>query len=542
MTPYYASNQNPAVFPTPQYSRPNQFPVLTSPQQIPVTNQQPVNYQVQPMNPSLAYSFPQYQNMPPNQGPQYFNGPPVNVQPYAQEQSSEFNNTNQYSRDANYVSPNYKGNRPKTQYQGKSTPSNICHRCKQPGHWVKDCPLLNPNLPSAVLASASLRIPACGVKGSENHIIRRSYIDLTINGVSYSCLLDTGCDQTVVPEKFTRGMRLESSNKKLFAVNGTKIPVKGIVSLPIRILGMELRATALVSTDVKEIMLGIDWMSQHNILWNFTSGQVMIYGQHITLHAHSERLTCCRLVLQTNIEIPEATDNVHLCAEQPISVNTSLDSDLNSSDECLPIIKGCSHDHLTCASTFNINTPFINDDFYFETHRVYDSRNHSSFDNIVSEMNFIYDDSGVNTIIDKNPQTNEVIENIIDLNKNKLSNLKNVVHNCAAISSGHIDKLKLCAGHTPHSWLDKSVPVETTVSAVNNDIRVPSNTSRNSARENETECEIGEMRQHSLLTEADQEITELSVIEEMFEDIDFDKPPAHPRPRRHEGLTARYLL
>jgi len=67
---------------------------------------------------------------------------------------------------------------------------------------------------------------------------------------------------------------------------------------------MQMDALALASGNIGEIVLGLDWMSRHNIQWDFVSGQISVGGNWYPLHANPERQTCRRVMLQIDVAIP----------------------------------------------------------------------------------------------------------------------------------------------------------------------------------------------------------------------------------------------
>jgi hypothetical protein len=89
------------------------------------------------------------------------------------------------------------------------------------------------------------------------------YITAGCNDVVWSCLLDSGCDVSVVPTRMVNHLPLSTTSQTLTAANGTTIEVKGQVQMELLIGCALIPTTALVSDHVVEPMLGIDWL-RHN--------------------------------------------------------------------------------------------------------------------------------------------------------------------------------------------------------------------------------------------------------------------------------------
>jgi len=253
-----------------------------------------------------------YSNMPPqNNSPVHYQQPsPSHVIPenMANQQNNNYNSQGNY-----YVSPNYKGNNPRQNLISPS--SGVCFYCKESGHFKRNCPKFlqdtnnNPNLRTSA-SSTQIKMPANAMKNKDRFISRPSYLEVELKGVNHVCLLDSGCEQTVVPAKLVKGLRLRSTPKQLYAANGTKIPVKGEVTLPLTLNGLNLHACALASDEVNEIMLGLDWMSAHNVCWNFGAGEIKVYSQTLPLLTHPNKEKCRRVLLQEDVEIPAKSQMV----------------------------------------------------------------------------------------------------------------------------------------------------------------------------------------------------------------------------------------
>lgn len=97
------------------------------------------------------------------------------------------------------------------------------------------------------------------------------------------CLLDTGCDQTVVPESLGVSFQIKHTSKMVYAANGTKIALRGEAFVPFVLNGRSVGVDALVSPNVHEVMLGFDWLLRHGAKWDIENGYITLGGQHVEL-------------------------------------------------------------------------------------------------------------------------------------------------------------------------------------------------------------------------------------------------------------------
>jgi len=61
---------------------------------------------------------------------------------------------------------------------------------------------------------------------------------------------------------------------------------------------------ALVSEDLEEVMLGIDWLEANNCVWDFKTGQLCIKGQPAITLSRCGYVKCLRVLVQECQEIP----------------------------------------------------------------------------------------------------------------------------------------------------------------------------------------------------------------------------------------------
>jgi hypothetical protein len=70
---------------------------------------------------------------------------------------------------------------------------------------------------------------------------------------------------------------------RIYAANGTEIPLLGSMQLCFTVQGIPLKADLLVTEEVEELMLGIDWLSENRCQWLFDEATVVIRGKSIPL-------------------------------------------------------------------------------------------------------------------------------------------------------------------------------------------------------------------------------------------------------------------
>jgi len=102
-----------------------------------------------------------------------------------------------------------------------------------------------------------------------------TYIEITIDGGKHLCLMDSGCEYSLIPRRLVPGATLAPVKMDVYAANGSLIRILGEMSVNFEIEGMPVQAHLLVSDQIDEFTLGYDWLVKNNIIWNFT-------GEHIT--------------------------------------------------------------------------------------------------------------------------------------------------------------------------------------------------------------------------------------------------------------------
>lgn len=95
-----------------------------------------------------------------------------------------------------------------------------CRKCKQKGQWARDCPLNNNQEQDRTAAQTNV-ISSCNQAN-------KVYLHGDYNGRRMLCLLDTGCDISVIESRLLPDVQLKPTKLKLLVANRrTSIPVIG---------------------------------------------------------------------------------------------------------------------------------------------------------------------------------------------------------------------------------------------------------------------------------------------------------------------------
>ena len=167
-----------------------------------------------------------------------------------------------------------------------------CHYCRQKGHWKAECP--QRDRPRAQGAASRM-------SGT------RTYLKIFVARRDITCLLDMGCNLSMLPRRFVPQAPLFPTGIKVYAANGSKIPVMGTVLVKFEVAGVPVHSRFLVSDAVDEPMLGIDWLQANECVWDFVRGTIKIAGK-VAFVNRPRRPAIRRVYVSENAVVPPRTE------------------------------------------------------------------------------------------------------------------------------------------------------------------------------------------------------------------------------------------
>jgi len=177
-------------------------------------------------------------------------------------------------QDTARQSPTY-GQQPAPYNQQDVTTTRLCYGCGTPNHFRKDCPA--PRQRSIPQRDATKEEPPTNARGVTRNDKHRGhvYIELRINGRVHACLLDTGCDVSIIPADLVYRCNVTDANQKVLAANGTEIPILGKTTLHAKLGEQEVQIEGLVSEHVNDVMICIGWLQTNGVIWNFAEAEIV---------------------------------------------------------------------------------------------------------------------------------------------------------------------------------------------------------------------------------------------------------------------------
>ena len=141
-------------------------------------------------------------------------------------------------------------------------------------------------------------------------IRRAAYLRVLYGDVEVDLLLDTGSDTSLIPYGLVKDVSLEPTTHGIFAANGSALRVRGKTTITVMVNDHFMDIEGLVTDNVAEMIVGIDWLSARSARWDFETSQITIDGSAYQLHARPPKGWCRRVSLQEDCVIPARTESL----------------------------------------------------------------------------------------------------------------------------------------------------------------------------------------------------------------------------------------
>ena len=175
---------------------------------------------------------------------------------------------------------------------------SACYGCGSLGHYRRDCPKENVNQPPQQDPGSQLGVISAKVRAPE------IYVNAQLGNRQILCILDTGCERSIIGRKLIPDVELTDTNMEVFAANGASIPLIGATTLRFSIDGHSVKAHVVVTDVIEELILGIDWLATNGCRWDFSLAKVWIGDQEIQTHNRPTRLSLRKIYASQAHEIP----------------------------------------------------------------------------------------------------------------------------------------------------------------------------------------------------------------------------------------------
>ena len=162
--------------------------------------------------------------------------------------------------------------------------------------------------------NASKRLNSDEVKGEADTNVCTAgntyYIEIKLGKKRCSGLLDTGSEVTLLPKHLADLSQINRSSRKLKAANGTQINIVGEWRTMVTMGPLRVAMNFIVSDQIDEVLIGIDWLQEHQCLLSFADLTITLRGYCFPLLKKVYSGTCNRVISEEEVTLPAKSEAV----------------------------------------------------------------------------------------------------------------------------------------------------------------------------------------------------------------------------------------
>ena len=130
------------------------------------------------------------------------------------------------------------------------------------------------------------------------------FVHAMVNGRRCPCLVDTGSEVSIINESLVGSMEIRDSSRTLKAANGSPIRVLGVVELPLFLGSHQFHSSLIVSPQVQNVILGLDWLELHRCMIDCKNLTMIIGDNRFKLHHMNTENMCRKIEASHDIILP----------------------------------------------------------------------------------------------------------------------------------------------------------------------------------------------------------------------------------------------
>ena len=131
------------------------------------------------------------------------------------------------------------------------------------------------------------------------------YINIKIGKRRCAALLDTGSEVTLLPKHLADMSQIHRSTRKLRAANGSEINLVGEWHTTVVMGSLRIPMNFVVSDQVDEVLIGVDWMRDQQCLLSFVDFTLTIKGHRFPLLKKEDGKAGHRIIRKEEVILPK---------------------------------------------------------------------------------------------------------------------------------------------------------------------------------------------------------------------------------------------